>query len=373
MRSMPNSHLVPAQNTRRGVVLLGDANNMRHPLTGGGMTVAFWDVVHLRDALRGADLDDADDLRRRVKSVHWKRKEISATVNILANALYALFAAGSDPYAKVLQDGCVGYFKLGGICVSTPIGLLSGMLANPLALIVHFFAVAIYGMLLLFVRRPVYELPLTVVRAVGAIITACAISLLRNTLMADKKEKLAALAAAARAKTEAAETKGSKAGSSSRQSTAKPAQSTSAKHINRREEEYARRLAKETRGKNLDEYDKEDGFLVDSDEEEEDADDDDEEEEEDDSDDGRKKRKKSGSGSSTKKDKKRDKGKAKKKSRKDDDDSDASGGSGSGDDDDKDSGDELDTSVIISSRGRSTRGRKIDFTQFGMDRPEDDE
>ncbi|KAJ3351426.1 Squalene epoxidase [Entophlyctis luteolus] len=177
MRSMPNSHLVPAQNTRRGVVLLGDANNMRHPLTGGGMTVAFWDVVHLRDVLRGADLDEFDDVRRRVKQVHWKRKEISATVNILANALYALFAAGSDPYAKVLQDGCVGYFKLGGICVSTPIGLLSGMLTNPLALIVHFFAVAIYGMLLLFASRPVYELPLTVVRAVGAMVVACFIVL----------------------------------------------------------------------------------------------------------------------------------------------------------------------------------------------------
>ncbi|KAJ3390924.1 Squalene epoxidase [Entophlyctis sp. JEL0112] len=353
MRSMPNSHLVPAQNTRRGVVLLGDANNMRHPLTGGGMTVAFWDVVHLRDVLRGADLDEFDDVRRRVKQVHWKRKEISATVNILANALYALFAAGSDPYAKVLQDGCVGYFKLGGICVSTPIGLLSGMLTNPLALIVHFFAVAIYGMLLLFASRPVYELPLTVVRAVGAMVVACFIvlPLIMNELQPPESS------------------------SSGRQAAAKPPQGASAKQISRRDEDYTYRLAKETRGKNLDAHDKEDGFLVDSDGDEEDVDgnddgDDDDEEEEDDEDeddsgaDGRKKRKKSGSTSTSsstkkpKKDKKRDeKRKPTDKSRRDDDDSDA----------------ELDTSLIISSSGRSTRGRKIDFTQFGMDRPEDDE
>ncbi|KAJ3200849.1 Squalene epoxidase [Entophlyctis luteolus] len=345
MRSMPNSHLVPAQNTRRGVVLLGDANNMRHPLTGGGMTVAFWDVVHLRDVLRGADLDEFDDVRRRVKQVHWKRKEISATVNILANALYALFAAGSDPYAKVLQDGCVGYFKLGGICVSTPIGLLSGMLTNPLALIVHFFAVAIYGMLLLFASRPVYELPLTVVRAVGAMVVACFIvlPLIMNELqpkkkitlfavIADKKEKLvalaavAAVAAVARAKTEGwrAGSSSSSSSSSSRQAAAKPPQGASAEQVSRRDEDYARRLAKETRGKNLDAHDKEDGFLVDSDGDEEDVDgnddgdDDDDEEEEDDEDeddsddDGRKKRKISTSTSTSsstkkpKKDKKRD-------------------------------------------------------------------
>jgi 2-polyprenyl-6-methoxyphenol hydroxylase-like FAD-dependent oxidoreductase len=31
-----------------GAVLLGDAFNMRHPLTGGGMTVAFSDVVTMK-------------------------------------------------------------------------------------------------------------------------------------------------------------------------------------------------------------------------------------------------------------------------------------------------------------------------------------
>ena len=44
-KSMPNSWLPPSrQPDTPGVLLLGDAINMRHPLTGGGMTVAFNDA-----------------------------------------------------------------------------------------------------------------------------------------------------------------------------------------------------------------------------------------------------------------------------------------------------------------------------------------
>ena len=35
IRSMPNSWLPPSLNTNMGVMVLGDAMNMRHPLTGG--------------------------------------------------------------------------------------------------------------------------------------------------------------------------------------------------------------------------------------------------------------------------------------------------------------------------------------------------
>ncbi|KAG8809660.1 hypothetical protein FRC17_003346, partial [Serendipita sp. 399] len=41
--------------TREGGLLLGDAWNQRHPLTGGGMTVAFWDVVTLASELIAAE------------------------------------------------------------------------------------------------------------------------------------------------------------------------------------------------------------------------------------------------------------------------------------------------------------------------------
>ncbi|KAI9330102.1 squalene epoxidase-domain-containing protein [Obelidium mucronatum] len=178
LRSMPNSHLSPATNDRRGVVLLGDANNMRHPLTGGGMTVAFWDVIHLRDLLREVpDLNDYALMKKQMRVMHWRRKTLSSTVNILANALYGVFAVTGHSYARVLQEGCMEYFKLGGICVSTPVGLLSGMLQSPWSLIIHFFAVAIYGMFIQISRGPVYFLPYHIIRALGGLVVACTIVL----------------------------------------------------------------------------------------------------------------------------------------------------------------------------------------------------
>ena len=51
---------------------------------------------------------------------------MSSVVNILAQALYALFSAGDDPDLVELQNACFSYFHLGGRCVSTPAGLLAG-------------------------------------------------------------------------------------------------------------------------------------------------------------------------------------------------------------------------------------------------------
>jgi len=95
VRSMPNSFLPPAPVDRRGVLCLGDALNMRHPLTGGGMTVAFNDVVIVRDLLRDVDdLRDYDALRRASRVFLLRRKlNHSFTVNVLSVALYELFAA----------------------------------------------------------------------------------------------------------------------------------------------------------------------------------------------------------------------------------------------------------------------------------------
>ena len=51
VKAMPNSWLPPAQQGQRrakeGVFLAGDALNMRHPLTGGGMSVALNDAIIL--------------------------------------------------------------------------------------------------------------------------------------------------------------------------------------------------------------------------------------------------------------------------------------------------------------------------------------
>ena len=55
LRSMPNSFLPASAVERPGVLLLGDAFNMRHPLTGGGMSVALNDVLIWRQLFQGIE------------------------------------------------------------------------------------------------------------------------------------------------------------------------------------------------------------------------------------------------------------------------------------------------------------------------------
>ena len=100
LRSMPNSFLPPSVNRTAGFAVLGDALNMRHPLTGGGMTVAFNDVVLLRDLLSPnvvPNLGDTKVVLRQLKAFHWQRKNLTSVINILAQALYSLFAANGKP------------------------------------------------------------------------------------------------------------------------------------------------------------------------------------------------------------------------------------------------------------------------------------
>ena len=99
---MPNSFLPPVEqggrHTKEGVILLGDAWNMRHPLTGGGMTVALNDVVLLSQLLCEVEnfshWDRVSDVLHRW---HWARKPLSSTINILSVALYDLFEADGEP------------------------------------------------------------------------------------------------------------------------------------------------------------------------------------------------------------------------------------------------------------------------------------
>lgn len=96
LRSMPNSFLPASKNKHAGVILLGDAMNMRHPLTGGGMTVAFNDALLLSRLLSPEQVPRFEDTRAvlaQLDAFHWKRKNLTSVINILAQALYSLFAA----------------------------------------------------------------------------------------------------------------------------------------------------------------------------------------------------------------------------------------------------------------------------------------
>ena len=149
---MPNSFLPPVEqggpHSKEGVILLGDAWNMRHPLTGGGMTVAFADVVLLAPMIAAEpNLADWHALTDVLHRWHWARKPLASTINILSIALYDLFGAdgacsvrfstialmlmyhicgNTDEYLSHLRTGCFKYFERGGECITGPVSLLSG-------------------------------------------------------------------------------------------------------------------------------------------------------------------------------------------------------------------------------------------------------
>lgn len=157
LRSMPNSCLPATVNRTPGVALLGDALNMRHPLTGGGMTVALNDVVLLKSLLDPAtvpDLDNTELVLIQFRRFHWQRKNLTAVINILAQALYSLFAA-DDTQLKYLQKGCFRYFQLGGNCIDGPVGLLAGIIRQPFVLFYHFFAVALLSIWIMMCEKGV--------------------------------------------------------------------------------------------------------------------------------------------------------------------------------------------------------------------------
>ncbi|KAL9043621.1 MAG: hypothetical protein Q9214_003197 [Letrouitia sp. 1 TL-2023] len=169
LRSMPNSFLPPSTQLVPGMIMLGDAMNMRHPLTGGGMTVAFNDVVLLRELLSPqniADLGNTKLVQKQMRAFHWRRKNLTSVINILAQALYSLFAA-NDKQLKALQRGCFRYFQRGGQCIDGPVGLLAGIIRQPLVLFYHFWSVALLAMWLVICESSLVELPLALLSSLG--------------------------------------------------------------------------------------------------------------------------------------------------------------------------------------------------------------
>jgi 2-polyprenyl-6-methoxyphenol hydroxylase-like FAD-dependent oxidoreductase len=94
-RSMQNKLMAAQPLHQAGALLLGDAFNMRHPLTGGGMTVALSDTKLLCDMLAGPlNLADPVVTAQQTFAYYTRRKPWAATINTLANALYkARYAA----------------------------------------------------------------------------------------------------------------------------------------------------------------------------------------------------------------------------------------------------------------------------------------
>ncbi|XP_018485249.2 squalene epoxidase 3 [Raphanus sativus] len=146
IKTMPNRSMPADPVPVPGALLLGDAFNMRHPLTGGGMTVALADIVVLRDLLRPIrSFKDKEALSKYIESFYTLRKPVASTINTLAGALYKVFLASADEAKTEMREACFDYLSLGGVCSSGPVALLSGLNPRPLSLVLHFFAVALFA------------------------------------------------------------------------------------------------------------------------------------------------------------------------------------------------------------------------------------
>ncbi|KAG0464889.1 hypothetical protein HPP92_019053 [Vanilla planifolia] len=146
IRCMQNRSMPASPHPTPGALLMGDAFNMRHPLTGGGMTVAFSDIVVLHNLLKPLhDLHDAPSLCKYLEAFYTLRKPVASTINTLAGALYKVFSSSPDRARNEMRQACFDYLCLGGTCSTGPVALLSGLNPRPLNLVAHFFAVAIFG------------------------------------------------------------------------------------------------------------------------------------------------------------------------------------------------------------------------------------
>ncbi|XP_058010408.1 squalene epoxidase 3 isoform X5 [Hevea brasiliensis] len=129
---------------------LVDVPGQRVPsVVNGEMAKYLKDVVALQipPVLHDAFISAVDkaSLTKYLESFYTLRKPVASTINTLAGALYKVFSASPDQARKEMREACFDYLSLGGIFSSGPVALLSGLNPHPLSLVLHFFAVAIYG------------------------------------------------------------------------------------------------------------------------------------------------------------------------------------------------------------------------------------
>ncbi len=136
----PNHRLPAHPVLKKGVVLLGDSLNMRHPLTGGGMTAAFSDSYNLGNCLLEVkDWWNAKEIELAVKKFYDTKTTQTASINILADALYGVMTS------QDLKEACYSYLMQGGLKASEPVSILSVLSRDKEMLQRHFFAVAFHG------------------------------------------------------------------------------------------------------------------------------------------------------------------------------------------------------------------------------------
>ena len=139
-KMFPNHRLPAAPIKKAGAVLLGDSLNMRHPLTGGGMTAVFADVINLGENLATVkDFSDTKAVRKAVQKYYDTRHLGTQTTNILADGLYGVV------YNPDLRRAFFEYVSRGGKYAEETIAILAGLNKDKKLLKKHFIGLASYG------------------------------------------------------------------------------------------------------------------------------------------------------------------------------------------------------------------------------------
>ncbi len=150
---MPNHYMAAKPIIRKGAVMLGDALNMRHPLTGGGLTAVFSDIQILSAHLLAMPaFNNIDLIHEKIEAYYRDRQYANANLNILANALYGVMSN------DLLKTAVFKYLSCGGENAQESIAILAGLNRNHFSLIKQFFYLAVFGAFDL-VRENIVNLP----------------------------------------------------------------------------------------------------------------------------------------------------------------------------------------------------------------------
>ncbi|XP_010421225.1 PREDICTED: squalene epoxidase 4 [Camelina sativa] len=132
---------------KRGVIVLGDAFNMRHPIIASGMMVALSDICILRNLLRPLpNLGNTKKVSDLVKSFYIIRKPMSATVNTLGSIFSQVLVATTDEAREGMRQGCYNYLSRGDFKTTGLMTILGGMNPHPLTLVIHLVAITLTSM-----------------------------------------------------------------------------------------------------------------------------------------------------------------------------------------------------------------------------------
>ncbi|MDO9164266.1 MAG: FAD-dependent monooxygenase [Methylococcaceae bacterium] len=150
---MPNHYMAAKPIVRKGAVMLGDALNMRHPLTGGGLTAVFSDIQILSSHLLAMpDFNNTDLIHEKIEAYYRDRQSANANLNILANALYAVMSN------DLLKKAVFKFLQCGGANAQESISILAGLNRKHSSLIKQFCFLAFFGAFDL-VREQILNLP----------------------------------------------------------------------------------------------------------------------------------------------------------------------------------------------------------------------